>query len=67
MDMRQIIRDEMQRRQWSQSELARRCGLLRHRVCEYLNGTRDVYVETLVRILDALELEVRPRRWRKGR
>ena len=65
--MRQVIRDEMQRRQWSQSELARRCGLLRHRVCEYLNGGRDIYVETLVRVLDAMELEVRPRRRRKAR
>jgi transcriptional regulator with XRE-family HTH domain len=66
--MRQIIRTELERRGWSQSELARQTGLLRHRVCEYLNGGRDVYAETLLRILDALELEIRPRRRRrKGR
>jgi hypothetical protein len=31
-----------------------------HRVAEYLSGERDIYVDTLVRIMEVLELEVRP-------
>lgn len=68
VDFRQIIRDELERRQWSQRELCRQTGLLPHRVCEYLNGGRDIYVDTLQRILEALKLEIRPvTHRRKGR
>jgi len=67
MDMRQLIRSELERRGWSQRELCRRADMLPHQLCGYLNGTRDIRVKTLVRVLDVLELEVRPRRRRKGR
>ena len=68
MDVHEIIRDELRRRGWSQRELCRRTGMLPHQLCEYLSGNRDLYVNTLQRILKALELEIRPaRRRRKGR
>jgi transcriptional regulator with XRE-family HTH domain len=66
--MREIIRDELRRRDWSQRELCRRTGMLPHQLCEYLNGRRDLYVETLQGILEVLGLEIRPAtRRRKGR
>ena len=66
--MRQIIRDELRRREWSQRELCRRTDMLPHQLCRYLNGNRDIYAETLQRVLEVLELEIRPaRRRRKGR
>jgi transcriptional regulator with XRE-family HTH domain len=65
MDVREIIRDELQRREWSQRELCRRADMLPHQLCEYLNGNRDIYVDTLQRILEALELEIRPLRYRR--
>ena len=68
MDARKKIRDELQRRGWSQRELCRRTDLLPHQLCQYLNGNRDIYAETLQRVFVALELEIRPAmRRRKGR
>lgn len=59
VDIRKIIMDELVRRQWSQGELCRQTGLLPHRVAEYLSGGRDIYVGTLQRIMEALDLEIR--------
>ena len=66
--IQEIIRKELLWRGWSQRELCRRTGLLPHQLCQYLNGNRDIYAETLQRILDALELQILPAsRRRKGR
>lgn len=68
VDIRRIIRKELLQRDWSQRELCRRTGLLPHQMCQYLNDKRDIYAETLQRILDALELQILPAsRRRKGR
>ena len=60
VDLRELIVDELQRRGWSQRELCRRTGMLPHQLCEYLNSTRDIYVATLQRIMEELQLEIRP-------
>lgn len=60
MDIRQIIRDELERREWSQRELCRKTGMMPHQLCDYLNGNRDIYGVTLESILDVLDLEIRP-------
>jgi len=67
MVIRDIVMAELERRGMAQAELARRAGMLPHRVHEFLRGKRDIYVETLERILDALELDIRRRRRGKGR
>jgi transcriptional regulator with XRE-family HTH domain len=59
VNIRKIVTEELVRRKWPQSELCRKTGLLPHRVAEYLSGQRDIYVDTLQRILDALQLEIR--------
>ncbi|MFG0328579.1 MAG: helix-turn-helix domain-containing protein [Phycisphaerales bacterium] len=52
----------------TQQELSDLTGVLPHRISEYLSGKRDVYAETLQRILEVLDFEIRaaPRR-RKGK
>lgn len=68
MDIRRFLNDELERRGMTQRELCRLTGILPHRVSEYLSGKNDIRVETLERILKALDLEIRPRRRkRKGR
>ena len=68
MDIRQIVKDEMQRQVVTQMALQDMTGILQHRISEYLSGKRDINAETLERILRALKLEIRPvRRRRKGR
>lgn len=64
MNIRQDIQIELQRCGISQAELGRRSGVLRHRVNEYLTGKREVCTNTLERLLDALEMEIRPERQR---
>ena len=44
----------------SQSRLAELAGMTKARVSDFLSGKRDIYVETLQRVLQALELEIRP-------
>ena len=67
MDIRQIISDEMDRQGVTQTRLQQMTGILQHRISDYLNGKRDVNAETLRKMLEALKLEIRPRRRRKGR
>lgn len=67
MDLREIIRGELVRRGWSQRELCRRTDLYPHQVCDYLSGNKDFLGETLQRIMDVLELEVRRVVRRKNR
>lgn len=68
MDIRQIISDEMLRQGVTQTALEQMTGILQHRISDYLRGKRDVNAETLAKMLDALNLEIRPvgRRTRKG-
>jgi len=67
VDLRQIISDEMVRQDLTQTELENRTGVLQHRISDYLNGKTDINAETLRRLLEALSLEIQPRRRRKGR
>ena len=69
MDIREIIKVEMQRRGVTQVELQEMTGILQHRISEYMTGKRDVNAETLQKILEALKLEIRQaqKRGRKGR
>ena len=67
VDLRKIIKDEMQRQGVSQTKLQEMTGILQHRISEYLSGRRDVTAETLRKMLEALKLDIRPRRRRKGR
>ncbi len=64
-----MIRDRLDRIGMTQAELAELAGMTEPRVSDYLNGKRDVYAATLNRMLEALNLEIRPtrRRRRKGR
>lgn len=67
MDIRQIIKDEMDRQGITQTALQDLTGILQHRISDYLTGKRDVNGETLRKMLEALGLEIRPtRRRRKG-
>ena len=68
VNTRELIRKELERRGWSQRELCRRTKMYPAQLCDYLNGSRDLYVETLELALKALDLEIMPaRRRRKGR
>ena len=62
MDIRQIIRDEMDRRGMTQTRLAELADMTQARISDYLNGVRDVRAETLARMLKALKLEIKPRK-----
>lgn len=46
----------------TRSELAERAEMTPARVSDYLNQKRDVYAETVERILDVLGLTVTPKR-----
>lgn len=67
MEIRDIIRAELVKRDWSQRELCRRTGMRPHQLCGYLNKHRDIYGETLATVFDALELELKPRQRRRNR
>jgi len=62
VDIRQIIRDEMDRRGMTQTRLAELADMTQARISDYLNGVRDVRAETLARMLKALKLEIKPRK-----
>ena len=53
----------------TQTELQRVTCIPQPRISDYLKGKRDVNAETLRKMLEALELEIRPvrRTRRKGR
>lgn len=50
----------METKGMSQAQLAELSVMTRPRVTSYLSGKRDVYGETLERMMNALDLEVRP-------
>ena len=67
MDVRRIIMDRMAELGITQTHLAELTGITRPRINAWLRGNRGYNAETLLRILEALDLEIRPARRRKGR
>ena len=67
MDIRQTILDRMKRLGMNQAKLADLTGISRPRLNAYLRGHCDIYAKTLARVFDALELDIRPARRKKGR
>ena len=67
MDIRQIIMDRMEQRHINQARLSEMTRISRPRLNAYLRGHYDIYVTTLIRILEALDLDIRPARRRTGR
>lgn len=65
MDIRRIIKDEMQRQGMTQTALEDISGIWQHRISEYLNGKRDANGKTLQNLLMGLNLEIRPARSRR--
>ncbi len=68
MDIRAIISDRMTKEGITQLRLQQLTGIHQVRISEYLTGKRDVNAETLRKILEALNLEIRPvsKRRQKG-
>ena len=64
-----MIKDEMRRQGVTQLALQAMTGIRQHRISEYLTGRRDVNAETLRKMLEALNFEIRPAKQgrRKGR
>jgi transcriptional regulator with XRE-family HTH domain len=57
-DIRETIRSEMQRRDWTRYRLAKESGLSESVVGRFLSG-RGISIPNLERVLDALGLEIR--------
>lgn len=66
MSFRRIIRAEVARRGLSGYRVAKLAEVSMRSVQAYLAGERDLAGERLARIAEALGLELRPRRRRKG-
>ena len=66
MSFRKIIGTEVTRQGLSGYRVAKLSGIPMRTVQAYLAGSRDLTGERLARIVDALGLELRPKR-RKGR
>ncbi len=60
MDIREIIKHELRRQDMTQMQLAALAQMTIPRVSDYLTGKRDVYAETLRRMLTSLGLEIVP-------
>jgi transcriptional regulator with XRE-family HTH domain len=65
MDLRRIIKAEVEKQGLTQDRLGELTGLLQHRLSEYLSGKRDMTGENLQKILGALGLELRSTRSRR--
>ena len=65
MDIRQTIRERLKQRGMTQASLAKMAEMTEPRVSDYLTGKRDVNADTLRKMLEALNLEIRPKK--KGR
>ena len=63
------MKDRMSELGVTQLRLAELSGILQPRISDYLTGKRDVTGESLRKLLEALDLEIRPvsRRSKKGR
>ena len=62
MDIRPIIREAMARQGISQRRLAQQTGLMQPHISNYLAGKRDMQGESLRKMLEALDLEIRPKK-----
>ena len=67
MDIRQIISDEMERQGITQMALAEMTGITRPRINAWLNGHRGINADTLILILEALNMEIRPKAKKRKR
>jgi transcriptional regulator with XRE-family HTH domain len=67
VDIRSIIREELRQQSMTQARFGELCDLTPSRVSDYLNGKRDVYAETLARMLDVLGLTIAPKNRRRSR
>jgi predicted XRE-type DNA-binding protein len=67
VDIRQIIIDRMAQKRINQAQLSELTGLMRPRINAYLRGHRGFTDRSLTRMFEALDLEIRPVRPRKGR
>jgi len=65
--IRQVIKDEMARRGLTQTALSEMTGILNHRISEFLNEKADMKTTNLQRIMEALDLELRPKSRRRGK
>lgn len=61
-EIRIAIIAERDRRGWSNTELARQSGMHRTAIAAYLSGAKDIETKTLERLLDALGLELQPKK-----
>ncbi len=59
-----VVAERLERAGWSVSELARRAEVERPKLSAYLNGSRRLGSDEVSRVLDALALEIRPKRAR---
>ena len=67
MNLRQTIADRMTELDVSQRNLEALTGICQSRICDYLTGKRDMVGDNVALMLEALDLEVRPKRRKKGR
>lgn len=58
VDLGAVIHDARRSRNWSQAELAKRVGLHQPKISEIERGRSGVTVETIFKVLSALELSV---------
>lgn len=58
-DLSDLLRSARLAKGWSQSELARRCGMDRAHVARLESGQRGASMETLARLVEVLELDPR--------
>lgn len=60
--IRKLINDERSKRGWTHQQLADAAGMQRPSVTAYLSGAKDIETKTLERLLDALGLELQPKK-----
>ena len=67
VNIRRIIGDAMNCQEMTQVMLSEMTGITQPRISDFLTGRRDIRTDTLVKILKALNLEIRSKTRRKGR
>lgn len=58
LDLGRIIRDERKKRQWTQTVLANKTGLLQKDISRIENDTAKINLHTLLAICAALEIQL---------
>lgn len=64
---RPVIREQIERMGLDVSKTAREAEVGRSELSLYLNGRRGIRLDKLGRLLDALYIELKPKRSRRGR